>query len=150
MKKQQILYKKNCTILKQLLADEQILLAKTRNFHWNLTGDQFLSLHKLFDDQYEQLASLIDEIAERIRQLHDSAPGTLREYLAMTKLKEPAKKTMTQKQMITELLSDHTALIDSLRKNIPAAEQKDAGTVDFLTSILQIHEKNAWFLQSQL
>lgn len=141
-------------ILNSVLADEYVLYTKTRNFHWNVVGPQFSELHKFFEGQYEAIDETIDEVAERIRALGEPSPGSLAEFLKLTRLKETpalAKKTSPEK-MIEILLNDHEALISTLREDLEttASKYKDAGTQDFLTGIMEEHEKMAWMLRSYL
>jgi starvation-inducible DNA-binding protein len=138
-------------LLARDLADTFVLAAKTRKFHWNVTGDSFHELHLLFDQHYEQLEGSIDEIAEYIRQIGFKSPGTLQEYLELTQLKEHPGVNPSSKQMIQELLNDHETIIRQLRKDIEAAEDyNEAGAADFLTGLLEEHQKMAWFLRAYL
>lgn len=139
-------------ILNRVLSDEFLLYAKTRNFHWNVTGESFSELHKFFEAQYEELDDILDEVAERSRALGVRASGSLKEFLDQTQLKESIKKSMTSKQMLQELLLDHESVIRSLRQDLDAAanEYKDAGTSDFLTGVMEQHEKMAWMLRAYL
>jgi starvation-inducible DNA-binding protein len=139
-------------ILNRLLSDEYVLLTKTRNYHWNVTGPQFNDLHKFFESQYDQLNELVDEIAERARQLGGRALGTLAEFAKTARLTEQPGTTPSAKDMLTALLADHEAVIRQLRGDIgPVAEQhKDVGTSDFLTGLLEKHEKMAWMLRAFL
>ena len=138
------------TMLNTLLADEFVLYTKTRNYHWNVTGASFMELHKLFEGQYEELAETIDSIAERTRKLGHFAVGSLKQYLAITRLTED-DKAPNSKQMLQNLLNDHETLIKILRNDIVAADKyKDAGTADFLTGLMEQHETTAWFIRSYL
>lgn len=139
-------------LLSVVLADETTLYLKTRKFHWNVTGDSFMELHKLFEGQYKEIEVVIDEVAERIGKLGGKAIGTMSEFSKLTKLKEAPGKYPNQKTMISELLSDHEFLISELRKDIDKASDKleDAGTADLLTKILQQHESTAWILRRYL
>ena len=139
-------------LLKTLLADEYILYTKTRNFHWNVTGPLFHDLHKFFESQYEDLDETIDEVAERIRSLGGISPGSLGEILQLGKLQEAVGGTMKSQEMVGALLSDHEALIVSLRDGLETAQGKygDAGTADFLTGLMEEHEKMAWMLRAFL
>ena len=139
-------------LLVPVLADEYILYTKTRNFHWNIVGSRFHDLHKFFEGQYEAIDETIDEVAERIRSLGESSPGSLAEFLAATRLKEAAGKPLAADDMLAALLADHEALVRSLRKDIDrlGEELKDVGTQDFLTGLLEQHEKQAWMLRSFL
>lgn len=141
-------------ILNTVLADEYVLYTKTRNFHWNVVGPQFSELHKFFESQYEAIDGTIDEVAERVRALGEAAAGSLGEFAKLSRLKETpalAKRTPAEK-MIEILLNDHEALISTLREDLEtaASKYKDAGTQDFLTGIMEEHEKMAWMLRSYL
>ena len=139
-------------LLSTLLADEYVLYTKTRNYHWNVVGMQFNDLHKLFEAQYEALDEIIDEVAERARSLGGRALGTLAEFTERTRLKEEPKKTPEAKQMLANLLADHETLVRELRADLQTAMDKfgDAGTSDFLTGLMEKHEKTAWMLRSFL
>lgn len=138
--------------LAKLLADEYILYTKTRNAHWNVEGADFYDKHKLFESQYEQLDEIIDNVAERIRSLGHYAPATLKEFLSLTHLTEREQNDNSAKGYIKELLQDHETIALKLRENIsPFADKyKDLGTSDFITGLLEEHEKTAWFLRSHL
>ena len=140
------------TLLAGLLADEYVLYTKTRNFHWNVTGARFHDLHKFFENQYDAIDEAIDEVAERIRTLGDSSPGSMAEFLAVARLKEAPGKPLAADDMLSALLADHESLSKSLRKDIDRCgdELKDVGTQDFLTGLLEQHEKQAWMLRSFL
>ncbi len=139
-------------ILSVVLADSVLLYTKTRKFHWNVKGESFMELHKLFEDQYNKLEVAIDEIAERINKLGSATIGTMKEFLAIGSIKESPGKYPEQKMMLTELLEDHESIIIALRKNIDECEKKlgDAGTTDFLTSLIKEHETIAWTLRRYL
>jgi starvation-inducible DNA-binding protein len=138
-------------ILNKILADEHILYAKTHNYHWNYEGDNFMEMHKFYEGQYEELADIIDDVAERIRAIGHYAEGRLKEYLKLTQLEEPAPSTKQQEQ-VRNLHDDHEIIIRHLRKMIDhlADDLKDAGTSDFLTGLMEKHEKIAWMLRSYL
>jgi len=139
-------------ILNQLLSDEYVLYTKTRNYHWNITGPDFSELHKFFESQYEELDEIIDETAERARALGGNSLGTLKEFLQHTSLKEVPGNYPDAKRMIGNLLTDHESVIQSLRKNLAACAEKygDMGTSDFLTGLMEQHEKMAWMLRAYL
>ncbi len=138
-------------LLSVVLADEMVLYVKTRKFHWNVSGDSFMELHKLFQSQYTELEEIIDETAERIGKLGGKAIGTMKEFGKLTRLKECPAEDSSQKEMIKELLNDHSALIVELRNDILQTElNKDAGTTDFLTSVMLQHETIAWVLRRYL
>jgi starvation-inducible DNA-binding protein len=139
-------------LLNQLLADEFVLYAKTRNYHWNVVGPHFHDLHKFFESQYEQIEDFIDDVAERARTLGGTAAGTLAEFSQLTRLKEHPGATPSAHEMVQHLLADHETLIRQLREDLAACQDKhgDAGTADFLTGLLEEHEKMAWMLRSCL
>ncbi|MBK9524173.1 MAG: DNA starvation/stationary phase protection protein [Bacteroidetes bacterium] len=139
-------------LLSTLLADEMTLYIKTRKFHWNVSGESFMELHKLFEAQYKQLEVYIDEIAERIGKLGVKTIGTMKEFSAAATLKESPGKYPSQKNMLDELLEDHETVIKQLRKQITACDEKhgDAGTADFLTGLMEDHETIAWILRRYL
>ena len=132
-----------------VLADAIMLYTKTRKFHWNVSGNSFMELHKLFEKQYKILEEAIDEIAERINKLGAKTPGTMQEFLGMASLKESPGKYPSQKEMLRELLKDHEAVIIKLRKYIDDCDEKygDIGTSDFLTDLIKEHETIAWTLR---
>lgn len=137
-------------VLSALLADEHVLYVKTRNYHWNVTGPQFNDLHKFFESQYDQIEKSIDEIAERIRSLGGKSPGTMTEFLKLTRLKEAPGEFPNARSMVAHLLADHEAIIRQLRTDVTACDEKfgDAGTNDFLTGLMESHEKMAWMLRA--
>jgi starvation-inducible DNA-binding protein len=139
-------------LLTVLLADEMTLYIKTRKFHWNVSGESFMELHKLFQQQYKELEETVDEVAERINKLGEKTIGTMKEFTEKTRLKEAPEKYPSQKEMIKELLSDHEDVIVHLRKDIEETgeKNKDAGTTDFLTKIMEEHETAAWILRRYL
>jgi starvation-inducible DNA-binding protein len=139
-------------ILSALLADEFVLGTRTRNYHWNVTGPHFHDLHKLFGDQYDALDGIMDDMAERVRALGEHAVGTLAELLELARLKEQPGKYPNAAQMTAELLSGHEAVIRQLRGDLEKCGTKfgDAGTTDFLTGLMEQHEKMAWMLRSIL
>ena len=137
------------TVLDPVLADEYVLYTKTRNFHWNVVGPNFNDRHKFFEAQYEILDGHVDAVAERSRALGGRALGSLKEFLAVARLKESVGRTPKEEAMIAELLRDHEALIRTLRADVDETTRLgDAGTADFLTGILEEHEKMAWMLRS--
>lgn len=139
-------------ILNGVLADEFLLYAKTRNAHWNVEGPDFHEKHKFFEEQYEQLDQAMDDVAERIRSLGHYAPGTLKAFLELTHLTEQSREKNDGAGFVKELLADHEGIIIRLRENINhlADTLKDAGTSDFVTGLMQMHEKMAWMLRAQL
>jgi starvation-inducible DNA-binding protein len=136
--------------LSTLLASSYALYLKTHNFHWNVTGPMFTTLHTMFEAQYTELALAIDEIAERIRSLGAFAPGSFTAFAALTKVQEETGRPEA-KEMIRILVADQAALADAARAVIEAAEAvRDQATTDLATRRLDIHEKNAWMLRSHL
>lgn len=136
--------------LAKLLADEFVLYTKTRNAHWNVTGDNFHAMHIFFEKQYTQLEDLIDSVAERMRKIGHYAPATMKSYLELTHLTEYSERTNDGLGYMKDLLSDHESIIDFLRGNItPFAEKyKDYGTSDYITGLMETHEEMAWMLRS--
>lgn len=138
--------------LAKILADEFVLYTKTRNAHWNVEGPDFFDKHNFFEDQYTQLEEVVDEVAERIRMLGHYSPGSLKEFLELTELTEATKGGNTSESFIRELLSDHESIIIRLRETIDpiATKGNDIGTSDYLTGLLEKHEKMAWMLRAHL
>ncbi|PJF24777.1 MAG: DNA starvation/stationary phase protection protein [Phototrophicales bacterium] len=139
-------------LLNHRLADIVMLYFKTRNYHWNVTGMHFAELHEFFEEQYDQLEEAMDEVAERVRQVGGIAIGTLSEVQQHAALKEEPGVVPTAEEMVRNLLSDHEAVIRQLRADVDAtAEQyNDMGTSDFLTALMEKHEKMAWMLRAHL
>jgi starvation-inducible DNA-binding protein len=137
--------------LNKVLADEFILYTKTRNYHWNVEGSNFMELHKFYESQFEQLDEIIDNVAERIRQLGHYTEARLKDYLALSHLEEQ-EYTIKQNEQLKNLLEDHESIIMNLRKLIMlfTDKHKDAGTADFVTGLMEQHEKMAWFIRSYL
>lgn len=144
--------KSTTKLLGTILADEMTLYIKTRKAHWNVSGESFMELHKLFEGQYKQLEESIDEVAERIGKMGDKTIGTMEEFISLTSLKEHPGKYVSSKEVITELLADHESVIVKLRKDIDQSADKnnDAGTADFLTGLMEQHETIAWVLRRYL
>jgi starvation-inducible DNA-binding protein len=138
--------------LSTFLADEFVLYTKTRNAHWNVEGPDFHDKHKFFESQYNELDEIMDEVAERIRTLGHYAPATLKDFLQLTHLTEQTRSKNDSQGFIKELLGDHESIIVFLRGNINrfANELQDAGTSDFITGIMETHEKMAWMLRAHL
>lgn len=136
-------------LLNHVLADGNVLYIKLRKFHWNLSGDNFMELHKLFEEQYNAVAEAIDEVAERISTLGGVAVGTTAEFADLSLLIENPGKIPTNQEMIKELVADHETIVKALRKHVDDTEEKygDKGTSDFLTGLMQEHEKMAWKLR---
>ena len=138
--------------LAKILADEVVLVTKTRNAHWNVEGPDFHAMHLFFETQYNALDESIDSIAERIRSLGHYAPGTLKEFLELTSLTEKRGNKNTSESFLKDLLGDHEAVIIQLRENMEAFanKYKDAGTSDFITGVMESQEKMAWMLRAHL
>ncbi len=134
--------------LSRLLADTYTLYLKTHNFHWNVKGVMFYSLHMLFETQYQELAEAVDIIAERIRSLGFPAPGTYGDFIRLSSIPETPGVPVAQ-EMIRLLVEAQETVVHTIQSILPIAEQDDA-TVDLLTERLQIHEKSAWMLRSLL
>jgi starvation-inducible DNA-binding protein len=139
-------------LLSSSLSNSMTLYVKTRKSHWNVTGESFMELHKLFEGQYKQLEAAIDEIAERISKLGGKTIGTMSEFSKFSSLKENPGKYPSSKDMIKELLKDHETIIIQLRKDISECSEKckDAGTADFITGLMEQHETIAWTLRRYL
>ena len=139
-----------CTGLNRLMADSFTLYMKTHNFHWNVTGPMFQTLHVLFEQQYTEQWVALDLIAERIRALGHTAPGTFAEFLELSSIKEPTG-VPSAKDMIKQLVAAQEAVARTARAAFVDAEAaSDQPTCDLLAQRLQLHEKNAWMLRSLL
>jgi starvation-inducible DNA-binding protein len=138
--------------LNSLLADENVLYIKTRKAHWNVEGPDFLAIHRFFEEQYKQLEDLIDDIAERIRTIGHYAEATLAGFLAETHLLEETRAKNDSAGFMKSLLADHETIIIHLRENIDrfGEEWQDKGTSDFITGLMEKHEKMAWMLRAHL
>lgn len=139
-------------LLQGNLADLHVLYIKTRNFHWNVVGPRFSQLHKFFEEQYDALEEAIDEVAERIRSLGGISAGSMAEFLKLARLSEHTGPLPNADGMIAALLADHEAIIRQLRHDLDTVNEKyhDAGTSDFLTGLMEAHEKMAWMLRAHL
>ena len=136
--------------LSRLLADSYTLYLKTHNFHWNVTGPMFNTLHLMFEAQYNELALAVDLIAERIRALGVQAPGSYREFGKLTAIKE-STGSPTASEMIRQLVEGQETVVRTARSVFPDAEAaSDEPTADLLTQRMQVHEKTAWMLRSLL
>lgn len=136
--------------LSRVLADTYTLYLKTHNFHWNVTGPMFHSLHTIFETQYTELALAVDLIAERIRALGFPAPGSYSDYAKLTAIAE-TPGVPTAEQMIHLLVEANETVARTIREVFPIAERGgDEVSVDLLTQRLQVHEKAAWMLRSML
>jgi starvation-inducible DNA-binding protein len=138
-------------LLNILLSDEYLLYTKTLNYHWNIYGPDFKALHVFLQEQYEEMLEIVDEIAERVRSLGHVSFGTMTEFLKNTRVKEYAGDAPESAQMIKRLLDDHESIIRSLRNDLEeTARLHDMGTNNFLTEIMERHEKMAWMLRATL
>ena len=136
--------------LSKLLADTYTLYLKTHNFHWNVTGPMFQTLHLMFETQYTELALAVDVIAERIRSLGVYAPGTYKQFAALSSIKEEDGIPKAQ-DMIRLLVEGQEAVVRTARSLYASVEKaNDEATADLLTQRIQLHEKNAWMLRSLL
>ena len=136
--------------LSKLLADSYILYLKTHNFHWNVEGPMFNTLHQMFMVQYTEQWNALDLIAERIRALGSYAPGSYKKFSQLSSIPE-SEETLPAKEMIKHLLHGHEAVAKTLRGIFPIADQgNDEATLDLLTQRLQTHEKTAWMLRALL
>lgn len=136
--------------LARLLADSYTLYLKTHNYHWNVTGPQFNTLHTMFESQYSELAIAVDDIAERIRALGVKAPGSYKDFARLTSIEESAGGESAD-EMVRQLTEGQEAVVRTARNAFPAADgANDEPTADLLTQRMQVHEKNAWMLRSML
>ena len=136
--------------LSRLLADTYVVYLKTHNFHWNVEGPMFQTLHQMFMEQYTEAWNAIDLVAERIRSLGHYAPGTYREYLELSRVKETPGHPKAE-QMVRLLIEGQEAVVRTAREVLPVAEKADdQPTLDLLTQRMHVHEKNAWMLRSLL
>ncbi|WP_409480086.1 Dps family protein [Pseudobdellovibrio sp. HCB154] len=136
--------------LSALLADSYMLYIKTHNFHWNVEGPMFNTLHTMFMDQYTELWNALDTLAERIRALGEYAPGSYKQFAALTSIEESDKVPKAEK-MIQELIKGHETVIQTARKLLPICDEAhDDVTAGVLTDRLEIHEKTSWMLRSLL
>ena len=136
--------------LSRLLADEYTLYLKTHNFHWNVTGPMFNTLHLMFEQHYTEAALAVDLVAERIRALGRPAPGTYKQFSELSSIREEAR-VPEWKEMVRQLVLGHEACVRTARSVFPAAEGAgDEPSCDLLTQRMQLHEKTAWMLRSLL
>ena len=136
--------------LSRLLADSYTLYLKTHNYHWNVTGPMFNTLHQMFEVQYTELATAVDEIAERIRALGVVAPGSYKAFAELTEIEED-EDVPSAEQMIANLVAGQETVARTARSLFPVVEQaSDEPSADLLTQRLQVHEKTAWMLRSML
>ena len=139
-------------LLQPVLANLSVLYTKTRNYHWNLTGPRFHTLHLFLEEQYKALSESADEVAERIRSVGGFSIGTLQEFISTSVLKEEPGVRPPSDLMIANLVADHETIIKGLRADIDKCDDDlhDTGTADFLTGLMEAHEKLAWRLRAHL
>ena len=139
-------------ILNLLLADEFVLYATTRDYHWNVTGPEFRSLHLQFEEQYDQIAQWIDDVAERARAIGIGARGNWADLTKSARCSADTGIGLPADRMLAELLELHEEMIVQLRADSESCANRyhDAGTADFLTGLMEKHEKAAWMLRAQL
>ena len=138
--------------LSKILADEFVLYSKTLNFHWNVEGPDFHSVHLYLETLYEEQQDVVDTVAEKIRMLGHYVPATLEKYSQLTHLTEKVKGKNDSQSIFAELLEDHESIIIFIREKIqPMAEKWQAdGISDYITGLMEQHEKTAWMLRSHL
>ena len=135
--------------LKQTLAEEYTLQLKTQNFHWNVEGPLFYSLHKLFEEQYNTISEQVDATAEVLRALNSKAPGSFTEFKALSSIQEAPTDKLNANQMIEMLSKDHTTLANAQKERLEKAEE--AGEISAVTlyeDLITFHEKAAWMIRS--
>lgn len=144
--------KQDNSLLNDFLSDLHVLYIKTRKYHWNVSGPNFMEYHKFFESQYTALETEIDEVAERIRQLGGVPLATMGEFLHNTSLKEDTGKPAGTPDMFKNLLADHEQIVRELRDDVKKCDEEldDAGTADFLTGLMEAHEAMAWMLRKYL
>ncbi len=137
--------------LKVCLANTYALYLKTQNYHWNVSGSNFSSLHALFEGFYKDHADEVDELAERIVTLGEKAPGGFGEFLSLMTLAEAGKNRMKASEMIQDLIETHEKLLLSFKEVLKvASKENDVGTEDLLTPLISAHEKKVWMLRAHL
>lgn len=137
-------------LLNHDISDAYLLLIKTKKFHWDVVGPQFISLHKLWEEHYNALTENIDSMAERVRTLGGYPVGTAEGFLKLASIKEEPGVLPTATEMVAKLVEDHEQIIRNLREHIDASSEQfhDEGTADFLTGLMEQHEEMAWMLRS--
>jgi starvation-inducible DNA-binding protein len=136
--------------LSRLLADTYMVYLKTHNYHWNVTGSHFHSLHEQFEQQYSELAEAVDVIAERVRALGHRAPGSFKEYSKLTSIDEDTDQPDAM-EMVRRLAVDNETILRTARKGLaPCQEADDEASIDMITHRLHVHSKTAWMLRSHL
>ncbi|TAE27595.1 MAG: DNA starvation/stationary phase protection protein [Cytophagales bacterium] len=144
--------KKDNELLNAYLADLHVLYIKTRKYHWNVAGPSFKEYHEFFEEQYKQLEEMIDQVAERIRTLGGKPLSTMRDFIDSTSLEEDHSGEVKTVNMFERLLADHEKVVRELRDDVKTTDEDldDAGTADFLTGLMEKHEKMAWMLRKYL
>jgi starvation-inducible DNA-binding protein len=139
-------------LLNALLADEVLLTVKTLNYHWNVRGMQFHSLHAFLEEHYRTLLGIADDVAERIRTIGHRPLGSMAEFLKAGRLREHAGEPPDPKRMLSDLAADHAEILERLRQDVDVVEDRydDAGTCNFLTDLLEKQEKLAWMVRTHL
>lgn len=139
-------------ILNTVLADEHVLYTKLRNYHWNVTGWDFVSLHQLLEEQYNAIKETADTVAERVRMLGFHPIGTMKKFLDHTRLEEASSNELAARDMISDLLKTNESMIRNLRADIETVIDNfgDEGTGDMLIATIRMHEEMAWMLRSLL
>ncbi|HEX7673203.1 MAG TPA: DNA starvation/stationary phase protection protein [Bdellovibrio sp.] len=135
--------------LKKTLAEEYTLQIKTQNFHWNVEGPLFFSLHKLFEEQYGEISEFVDSAAETLRAMKSRAPGSFTEFKTLSSIQEPPSEKLNANQMIEMLTQDHTAVATAFKARLEEAEE--AGEINAVTlyeDLITFHEKAAWMIRS--
>ena len=136
--------------LELALANSYALALKTQNYHWNVVGENFKSLHELFGAQYEEISGAIDEIAERIRTLGSKVEGSFENFSKLTSIKS-GNKNLSAKEMIKDLVAGHEAIVESMKSAIKVAQDEgDEASADMFIGRIQAHEKAIWMLVSSL
>jgi starvation-inducible DNA-binding protein len=136
--------------LSHLLADSYTLYLKTHNYHWNVTGPMFTTLHQMFEDHYTEMATAVDDIAERIRIIGHPAPGSYKQFSKLTSIEEE-DGIPSAHSMISNLLKGHETVVRTAKSILPAVDEaNDEGTLALLSSRIELHEKTAWMLRSML
>jgi starvation-inducible DNA-binding protein len=144
--------KNTSEILSHVLANEMTLYVKTRKAHWNASGESFIELHRLYEEHYKQLEESIDMVAERIGKMGHNTIGTMLEFTKLSTIKESPGKYNSTKETLRELLKDHETLIIQLRGNVEecTVKNRDSGSADFLTGLMEEHETISWILRRYL
>jgi starvation-inducible DNA-binding protein len=144
--------KKANELLNAYLADLHVLYIKTRKYHWNVSGPSFKEYHEFFEEQYKELEEIIDQVAERIRTLGGKPLSTMADFIKGTSIEEDTSGEVKTRDMFDRLLADHEQITRELREDVDTCDEelKDAGTADFLTGMMEAHEKMAWMLRKYL